>query len=179
MERKIKPKKCRNCGEKFSPNKSTTVACSYTCALNLARKKVIEEGFKELKEKVKTLSQYEAEAKTVFQRWVRLRDKDKPCISCGTIKCDEWAGGHFYPAGVYSGLMFDERNCHKQCNQYCNMHLSSNPHEYRKGLIKRYGQSFVDELDLDANIKRSYKYTKDELIEIKKTYQTKIKQLTK
>jgi hypothetical protein len=178
LERKIKPKTCRNCGEKFSPNKSTQVCCSYTCALNLARKKVIEEGFKELKEKVKTLSQYEAEAKTVFQRWVRLRDKDKPCISCGVTVSSVWDGGHFKKAEIYSGVIFNELNTNRQCGK-CNRYLGGNELNYRVGLIAKIGLEAVEQLEQLANETRKYKYSKDELIEIKKTYQTKIKQLTK
>ncbi|MFA9202356.1 MAG: recombination protein NinG, partial [Candidatus Nanopelagicaceae bacterium] len=73
-----------------------------------------------LKEKLKTLSDLEAEAKKSFQRYVRLRDKDLPCISCNNLNTNDWAGGHYFSAGIYSGLMFDERNCHKQCNTHCN-----------------------------------------------------------
>ncbi len=178
MERKIKPKKCRNCGEKFYPNKSTTVACSYTCALNLARKKVSEDGFKELKEKVKTLSQYEAEAKQVFQKWVRMRDKNQPCISCGVTASSVWDGGHFKKAEIYSGVIFNELNTNIQCGK-CNRYLGGNELNYRLGLIAKIGLEAVEQLEQLANETRKYKYSKNELIEIKKTYQTKIKQLTK
>jgi hypothetical protein len=36
-----------------------------------------------LKDKLKTLSDYEKDAKKSFQHWIRLRDKNLPCISCG------------------------------------------------------------------------------------------------
>jgi hypothetical protein len=174
----VKPKKCRNCGEKFYPNKSTTVACSYTCALNLARKKVIDDGFKELKEKVKTLSQYEAEAKQVFQKWVRMRDKNQPCISCGVTASSVWDGGHFKKAEIYSGVIFNELNTNIQCGK-CNRYLGGNELNYRLGLIAKIGLEAVEKLEQLANETRKYKFTKDELIEIKKTYQLKLKQQTK
>ena len=41
---------------------------------------------KQMRDGLKTLSEYEAEAKKVFQKWVRMRDVDLPCISCGTTK---------------------------------------------------------------------------------------------
>lgn len=129
---------------------------------------------KELKEAVKTLSDYESEAKKSFQLWVRRRDRGKPCISCNKFTNDP-AGGHFYAAGIYSGLMFNPDNCHLQCNVYCNRALSGNLLEYRKGLINRYGIAFVENLDNISNEKRNYKYTKEELIEIKKKYDLKIK----
>jgi len=136
-----------------------------------------EKSFKsDLRQKLKTLSEYEAEAKKSFQKWVRLRDRDMPCISCNNPNPTDEAGGHYFSAGMYSGLMFDERNCHKQCNTYCNKYLSGNLLEYRKGLIERYGYEFVAELELDSIKKRNYKYTKDELINIKNKYDAKIKE---
>lgn len=132
---------------------------------------------KELKEKVKTLSDYEKEAKKSFQKWIRLRDQNLPCISCGNADTDDWAGGHYFPAGIYSGLMFDENNCHKQCNTYCNKWLSGNLIEYRKGLIKRYGIEFVEQLESMSDAKRDYKYTKNELIAKKLQYDIKIKEI--
>lgn len=175
MEKKIKPKTCRNCSEKFVPNKSTQVACSYPCALNLGRKKVTEDKFKELKEKVKTLSQYEAEAKTVFQKWIRMRDKDQPCISCGAVQSTVWDGGHYKKAEIYSGVIFNELNTNRQCGK-CNRYLGGNELNYRVGLIAKIGLEAVEQLEQLANETRSYKYTKDELKQIKKKYQLKLKQ---
>ena len=106
-----------------------------------------------------------------------MRDAKLPCISCGKLNATDWAGGHFYSAGMYSGLMFDERNCHKQCNSHCNKFLSGNLLEYRKGLIERYGPDFVNQLDQISNEKRNYKYTKEELIAKKLQYEIKIKEL--
>lgn len=129
---------------------------------------------REKKLKLKTLSQLENEAKTVFQKWVRLRDQGKNCISCNKPTKDP-AGGHFYAAGTYSGMMFMPNNCHLQCNTNCNKHLSGNLLEYRKGLIHRYGIEFVNNLDNLSNELRNYKYTRDELISIKQKYLLKIK----
>jgi hypothetical protein len=78
---------------------------------------------------------------------------------------------------MYSGFMFDERNCHKQCNTYCNKNLSGNLLEYRKGLIKRYGVDYVAELDSLSDSKRDYKYTKAELIAKKIQYDIKYNQI--
>jgi len=128
-----------------------------------------------MKESVKTLSEYEADAKRSFQKWVRLRDENKPCVSCGNTSKEDRAGGHFYSAGMYSGLMFNPDNCHSQCNTYCNKFLSGNLLQYRKGLINRYGIAFVENLDNLSNELRNYKYTKQELIDIKKKYDLKIK----
>jgi len=184
--------RCLNCREKFEPKiflqkYCDKVDCKVQYAMSVVAKqkeanlkKAKRELAKERKEgyeKLKTLSQYEAEAKKSFQHFIRLRDKNLACISCNNSKTTDWAGGHFFSAGTYSGLMFDERNCHKQCNTYCNKMLSGNLLEYRKGLIKRYGVEFVEELEAVSDEKRNYKYTKNELIAKKLQYDIKIKEL--
>jgi hypothetical protein len=136
-----------------------------------------EKAFKDnLRQKLKTLSDYEAESKKAFQKYIRLRDEDLNCISCGTTKAKTWHGSHYFSANLYSGLIFDERNVHKSCD-YCNVFLHGNLLEYRKGLINRYGLEYVEQLESISNQSRVYKYTKDELIEIKKKYEAKIKSL--
>ena len=150
--------------------------------LNKAKKQVDNKKKKEraeLKESLKSISKIISEIKPIFQKYIRLRDKDLPCISCGNAKTTDWAGGHYFSAGIYSGLMFDERNCHKQCNNNCNKHLSGNLLEYRKGLILRYGMDFVNQLESESNEKRNYKYTKEQLIAKKLQYDIKIKEMLK
>ena len=178
MINKIKPRKCKICNEVFTPNRPLIPVCSPKCAIEYSNKLKANKAKKEksiLKEKLKTLSDLEAEAKKSFQRYVRLRDKDLPCISCGNQNTNDWAGGHYFSAGMYSGLMFDERNCHKQCNTHCNKYLSGNLLEYRKGLIKRFGVEFVEKLESESDQKRNYKYTREELISKKFQYDLKCK----
>lgn len=186
-------KKCKICKEKFTPIRSSLepTCDNYDCKVAYALivvekqkiakdKKAKDEWSKEkkvLRDNTKKLSEYEAEAKKSFQKFIRLRDAGLPCISCNNSKTNDWAGGHFFPAGIYSGLMFDERNCHKQCNTHCNKFLSGNLLEYRKGLVLRYGEEFVSNLESISNEKRNYKYTKSELIAKKLQYDIKIKEI--
>jgi hypothetical protein len=107
-----------------------------------------------------------------------LRDSDKPCISCNSTTADTFDGGHFYKAEVYSGLIFNENNCHKQCRK-CNRFMNGNELNYRKGLIARYGIDYVTNLDNICDINRVKKYTKEELIAKKLQYDIKIKEYGK
>jgi hypothetical protein len=180
----MKQKKCKVCQELFIPIQFAQTACGYKCAIihskNLKLQKELKDWKVEkaiLKDKLKTLGQYEAEAKKSFQKWIRMRDVSFPCISCGNMKATDWAGGHYFSAGKYSGLMFDERNCHKQCNTHCNKFLAGNLLEYRKGLIKRYGIEFVEQLESESDSKRDYKFTKEELIAKKMQYDILIKEI--
>ena len=131
-----------------------------------------------LKDKLKTLSQYEAEAKNSFQKYIRIRDKGLACISCGIFETTLWDGGHYKKAEIYSGVIFDTHNCHKQCRK-CNRFLNGNELMYRQGLIKRYGIEYADAIELKANETRNYKYTKEELIAKKLKFDILIKELNK
>lgn len=187
----MKQKKCAwsKCGKVFTPSpfRFNQRTCDNTvCAIGFVQdkeeKKKAQEWRKErtkMIEGLKSLTDLENEAKAEFQLFVRLRDKDLPCISCGKMNCKDWAGGHYFPAGQYSGMIFDEENCHKQCNTFCNCNLSGNLHEYRKGLIQRFGHLFVQKLEERAMLNRKRKYTRDELIELKLYYKAKIKELRK
>lgn len=126
------------------------------------------------KEALKTLSDYEKEAKVVFQKWIRLRDQEQPCISCGIKNNKLWDGGHYFKAELFSGLIFDTRNVNKQCRK-CNRYLGGNEIQYRLGMVSRFGLDFVDKLESDSISRRVYKFSKDELIDINKKYQLKIK----
>lgn len=185
IEKKIKARRCKNCENVFTPARPLEAVCGYNCAIEytktLKRNKAISEAKKEKKagyEKLKTLGQYEAEAKKEFQLFIRLRDYNLPCISCGTTETDLFDGGHYFKAEVFSGLIFDERNVHKQCRK-CNRFLSGNELQYRAGLIDRYGREFVEQLESEANAKRVYKFTKAELIAKRLQYQIKAKEQQK
>jgi hypothetical protein len=183
--KEIKLKKCKVCTQKFVLERFNQQTCDYKCAIQLSKDKQKEKEAKEwkaekaiLRDNLKTLGQYEADAKKSFQKWVRMRDDKHPCISCGTIKADTYDGGHYFKAELFSGLIFDERNCHKQCRK-CNRFLNGNELQYRQGLISRYGIEFVDQLESESNEKRNHKFTKDELIAKKMQYDIKIKEINK
>ena len=170
-------RKCKVCKEVFEKKTPLQYVCSISCSIEYSRskqdikaKKEWSEKKKVLSEKLKPLSAYEKEAKKAFQAWVRKRDADLPCISCGKYNCADWAGGHYFDAGIYSGLMFHEWNVNKQCNTYCNKFLSGNKPNYRIGLVKKIGLENVLWLEENKDRLRSRKYTKYELIEIKNKY---------
>lgn len=156
------------------------MVCCFDCAIKLEadkKEKKWKERKREFKKKDKTYTQKVNEAKKVFQKWVRLRDKDKPCISCGTTTSDIWDGGHFKKAELYSSTIFDEDNVWKQCRK-CNRFLGGNELNYREGLIKRIGLERVEAVEERAS-ERVYKYTDQELEEIKTKYKKLINEQTR
>ena len=179
----MKDKKCKVCLKIYTPRIFAQSVCSPCCAIihskNLKKIKEQKEWKAEkaiLKDKLKTLGQYEAEAKKAFQKWIRMRDDKQPCISCGIQQTDLWDGGHYKKAEIYSGVIFDENNCHKQCRK-CNRFLNGNELNYRQGLIQRYGIEYADQIEQKANETRNYKFSKAELIAKKLKYDILIKEI--
>jgi len=121
----------------------------------------------------KSTKQIKAKLKIEFSKYIRKRDsfngdgKGGCCISCGRpVSGKHWQCGHFYEAGKYKSLMFDEDNSNGQCLQ-CNYYKSANLHEYRKNLIKKIGEKRVLDMDLKASIEKqkgSYKWDRMSLI---------------
>ena len=178
---KLNKRKCKICKKVFQKIQPLQFVCSPKCAMEYANRKRKTSWRKEKKErleKLKTLSDYKSECQKVFNEWVRLRDRDLPCISCGTEKPDiKYDAGHFYSIGAYPNLRFNEDNVHKQCSNNCNVHLSGNPQAYREGLIERIGQERFDLLEKAKNFE--LKLSKQQIIEKKAYYQKLVKEIKK
>lgn len=89
-------------------------------------------------------------------KYISLRDKGKPCISCGkAFGPIKFSAGHMVTAGSNQLLRFDERNIFGQCWWNCNKNRSGNITEFRKGLIKRHGLELVDYLEGEHQLIKS------------------------
>lgn len=171
----MKPKKCRVCKSEFTPMYATTQSvCSIKCAVVITEVKKSKEWKKKkkiLKDELTTVQDLMKLAQQVFNKYIRLRDAGKNCISCGQKPKKENAG-HFYSAGTHTSVRFDERNVHLQC-EHCNSYLSGNLLMYRDNLLVKLGYEEFERLTVDAMLTR--KYTREELKEIINTYKLKIK----
>jgi hypothetical protein len=108
-------------------------------------------------------------AQTAFNGFIRARDSGKPCISCGRPLSDQpntYDAGHYRSVGSAPHMRFVEDNAHGQCKK-CNMYMSGNHTEYRKGLIERIGVRSVELIEADNTLR---KYTREALIELAKHY---------
>jgi DNA-directed RNA polymerase subunit M/transcription elongation factor TFIIS len=168
-------KSCKKCGEIFTPFSTLEKHC-YICkkteqALkNLAKMK--RDKLKKQKEDLLTVSDYLKLAQQVFNKWVRLRDQDKGCISCGNPLGSKYDAGHFWSAGGHSSVRFNENNVHAQCVS-CNQHKHGNLLIYRDGLLRKIGFTKYEELENIAHETR--KWDKEELKELIALYKKKIK----
>ncbi len=126
------------------------------------------------KERLKTYNDYIKEAQKEFNHYIRVRDKNKPCVSCGTAERTARHGGvfdagHYRSRGGSPQHRFNLLNCVGQCKR-CNRWLSGNVANMRIGLIKRFGVERVEAIENDNAVR---KFTGTELQRIKKIFSKK------
>jgi len=171
-------KKCKVCGISFESYRPMQAVCGWQCAKSLGRvavEKIEKQKIKLLKEKLKTRNEWLKEAQNAFNAFIRIRDIELPCISCGRHHTGQYHAGHYRSVGSAPNLRFDESNCHKQC-QPCNTHLSGNIVLYRKSLLVKIGLEEVDRLE-SANTPA--KWSIDEIKSIRQIYLAKYRALKK
>ena len=140
MNMAVKLKSCHICHEKYEPYSSLAKTCSPKCALEFTKRKQEREAnqkrrafnaeTRRKKSELKTRREWLRETQTAFNAFIRERDRDKPCISCGATNADlpprhggQWDCGHYLTTGAHPELRFNEFNAHKQCRE-CNNHRS-------------------------------------------------------
>lgn len=180
--RKPARRKCKVCGEKFTPQYDNIRWCcpahGAIYALELRAKQKVKEAAKRIKaqkeaekegrerrqkmrESFKTKSQWDKEAQSAFNRYIRIRDEGKECVSCGSPlmgKSNYLTGSaidasHYRSRGAASHLKFNVFNVHSACTR-CNRQLSGNAVEYRIRLIERIGLERVERLESDNEPRR-------------------------
>jgi len=127
--------------------------------------------------KPKTVSQLIKQLQPIFNKFIRLRDKDEPCISCGQHK-EQYDAGHFFAVSGYAGLRFDEDNVHKECKG-CNCFNESHLIGYADNLKVKLGEEKYIALKQRAiDYKRNgVKWSRIELRELIELYKQKVKDL--
>jgi len=143
------------------------------------REKAIRRETREWRSENQSRSKLMSEAQRAFNEYIRERDYDLPCISCGcmdvgdNLKGGEWDCGHFKSVGSSPHLRFEELNSHKQCKK-CNSFLSGNSVNYRINLCERIGENMV--LWLEGPHPEKH-YSREDLREIAKDYRQRTRVL--
>lgn len=180
MKKRIKPKTCKVCKGKYTPFQTTQQVCGPICAIKhsqAAKDKAFKKETKRLKDKAKTRAKWLEEAQTAFNAYIRQRDINEPCISCGTTKQNiQYCAGHYFTRGGHPELRFSELNVHKQCNKNCNLMLSGNIAAYRVNLLAKIG---IEALTWLEGQHRAQKWSIDDIKEIKQYYKDQFKELSK
>ena len=179
----LKRRKCKACKTPFTPARSTQVACGIDCAMQLAHERKVKlaecdrldtvRKDRARKERLKSRRDWEKEAQAAFNAWVRLRDADKPCISCGRRHEGQYHAGHYLSVGARPELRYEPLNVWKQCAP-CNTHLSGNAVLFRQALVREIGAEKVEWLEGPHPAR---KYTADELKAIRDEYRAKAREL--
>jgi len=180
-------RKCGYCGERKPAETMHIVGCQAFCNVDhwienqvKNKDKLVKQGqkiqraeTKKKKESIKTRAQWLKDAQCWFNRYIRLRDKGDPCISCGRHHQGQYHAGHYLSVGANPELRFIEINNHKQCAP-CNNHLSGNIANYRPSLIRKIGLEKVEWLE---GPHEPAKHTIDDCKKIIKTYKQKCKEI--
>ena len=113
-----------------------------------------------------------------FNRFIRDRDKYGDyfkCISCGRTKRIEgnnYHACHYFPAGLYPWLRFDEDNVHGGCLQ-CNYFKHGAGYAYTEPLVAKIGEKRYEALLMRKDSTRGFKWDRFTIIDIILKYDSK------
>jgi len=183
--KQLKKKKCKICKTEFIPFNSLTKVCSSQCAYEYVQQENLRKSRKDAKEQrkqhredkngLKSRSDWLREAQTVFNAYIRARDRGQPCISCDKSDNGQHQrhASHYRSVKACSILRFNTFNVHSSCAT-CNAILSGNLLEYRIRLIKKIGAERVDWLECQNN---PIRYDIDYLKRLKKIFSKRAKRV--
>ena len=126
-----------------------------------------------------TISQLKKKCWKVFSIYIRMRDGLRTtgstewalCITCGKrYHFKLLQAGHFI-AGRHSANLFSERGTHAQCYN-CNINLKGATLEYRRQIIKLYGEGA--DIALEEEARQIRKFTIPELLSMIDYYKERI-----
>ncbi|MGB4345805.1 MAG: recombination protein NinG [Burkholderiaceae bacterium] len=191
-----KPKTCRICKDKFTPVRALQPVCGkFACGMEyglqvIAKAKAAKarndgKAHREALAAAKPRGWFLKAAQVAFNKYIRIRDAAKPCVSCDRNHVEMttggcWDSGHYLSVGSHPELRFDENNAAKQCKS-CNggagKYAKKNftvTQEYRVNLIDRIGLEAVEALEGPHEAKH---YSIDDLKQIKADYTRMAKEL--
>lgn len=190
-------RKCAYCKERKPSEtmfiKGTQAFCSKDHYIEYAvsnKKSLVKKGKNIIdKEKRKRHSQRKKELRPI--KWwqdelqkvvnyyvVHIRDKDKPCCTCGNTNPDiKYDAGHYRTRGAAPEIRYELKNIHKQCSVRCNQYGSGMRAEYREFIVNEYGKEALEWLDgKHKSLKETFKGWEDYEKEIQR-YKKLIKEL--
>jgi len=193
-------RKCAICKEPAFLQRVLKAFCSPECGAKLAlqllekeklkREKAERKDLKARKDKLnETVSIWTKKTQVACNKFIRLRDRFEPCVSCGkSVREIEsgpprtggyWDAGHYLSRGAHPELRFCETNIHKQCKR-CNggkirsMRDKTVTEKYRLNLIKKIG---ADQVEWIEGPHEPARYRVPELKELEAKFKRMIKEL--
>lgn len=158
---------CKVCKNTYYKEKTKTFVkwCSDECCSELSKKVVADQRKKRLiddkkrrtieRNKLKTVTDHCSELETLFNKIIRTIDSGLPCIARPECLYDDnankWDAGHYYSKGSCISLRFWAHNVHRQ-SKYSNNERGGEPLLYRVGLVNRYGEQYVDDIEIARQV---------------------------
>lgn len=178
--------RCKHCKDKFIAKFFLQKYCmekdecikAYTDNHKITKEKIeAKEWAKEKKERKEALMSHSDWLKllqSVFNTYIRERDKGRECVSCG-CKVDKGHASHMFSVGSHPNLRFNEDNVHLSCVE-CNLHRHGFLIGYMLRLPDRIGKERFDKLIEDSK-KTVLKLSIPEIKSKIQEYKEKIKEL--
>lgn len=148
-------KRCKVCGEKFTPSYSSLepTCQEYDCKVAFAlktvekqradrekkKKQAAAKETKALRDKWKDAPELKKELEKEVNSISRILDAKSGCISCNGHTTP--SGGHYHSVGANGSLRYNLDNIHLQ-DYNCNGNKGGNIIKYDLGLIERYGKEY-------------------------------------
>lgn len=138
-----------------------------------APRRGIEKARKEKEDRTK-LQWLRVNVMTWCHKYIKERDKGKPCVSCGQIWSPEHQAGHWKKASDYPTLKYWEFNIHNQC-EGCNLMKDGNVQRYGDRILKRIKPEQKEEIErMCIEYKQmDFKWDRDELNSLREYYKEK------
>ena len=136
-------------------------------------KRELQKAIKDKKDKT-SLQYLKVNVQTWAHRFIKERDKGKPCVSCGQNWNSEHQAGHWKKASDYSTLKFWEFNIHNQCKG-CNLMKDGNVQKYGDRILKRISKEqkeTIEKMCLEEK-QISFKWDREELNLLRDYYKEK------
>ena len=172
--------RCKNCKQVFTKIRWNQKFCLDPECVKAWVSEAKDQNWKKTKKKmqadIETTQELMKAAQIVFNKFIRIRDKNQPCISCGSKLENKFDAGHYFSSGGHKAITFDEDNVHGQCVA-CNQWKHGNLIQYQIGIEQRIGGDRLIALHEKAH--KAAKYTREELRELIANYKQKIKNLEK
>lgn len=177
--RKPSRRKCKVCGEKFTPQYDNIRWCCPEHGAQFAMQELERKRERQQREKDKTERAAWQERKAAVKplsHWINMTQRavndwrremllaaGHGCISCGTKTAFAWHAGHYRTTAAAPQLRFTDDNIWLQCHA-CNVHKSGNIESYRVALVELIGEERVTALECNNE---THRYTREELADIR------------
>ena len=165
----LKSKKCKQCKERFTPQRPLQYICSPKCAVayaDLNTKKIAKEKAKEQKKELtEKLTNWGQKLVVKCQEIARLIDNGQPCLA-RNVMANQFHGGHVFSRGSNPQMKYNLHNIHRQSAQ--SNHYQNDDGLLREGIVREYGAEYMEFISGLRNI-QSIKYKNEDFLKMYKS----------